>query len=57
MSHGDKVTQMPRGFTSIATSENTSIAAMADEKLHYYGLQFHPEVAQSEYGQAIIKIL
>lgn len=54
MSHGDKVTQIPPGFTKIATSENAPIAGMALEKKHFYGLQFHPEVTHTSQGQRII---
>lgn len=55
MSHGDKVAIAPPGFKIIATSDNTHIAAMADEERNYYGLQFHPEVTHSERGQLIIQ--
>lgn len=55
MSHGDKVVDIPSGFKVIAASNNAPIAAMADEARHYYGIQFHPEVTHSEYGQAMIE--
>lgn len=55
MSHGDKVTRVPPNFTVIATTSNTPIAAMADEKNHWYGLQFHPEVTHTPQGNAILK--
>lgn len=55
MSHGDTVVAAPAGFKIIAKSLNTPIAAMADEERGYYGLQFHPEVTQSEHGQIILE--
>jgi GMP synthase (glutamine-hydrolysing) len=44
MSHGDKVTLMPPGFTVIASNAITQIAGMADEARRFYSVQFHPEV-------------
>lgn len=55
MSHGDKVTQLPSGFTSIGRTQNAEIAAMADENRRYFGLQFHPEVTHTIMGQAILE--
>ncbi len=54
MSHGDKVTLMPEGFRMIASNEATPIAAMADEKRHFYALQFHPEVTHTLKGKDIL---
>jgi GMP synthase (glutamine-hydrolysing) len=50
MSHGDCVTQLPKGFNIIAETDNAPIAAMADEKRHFYGVQFHPEVTHTPQG-------
>ncbi|MFA5145913.1 MAG: glutamine-hydrolyzing GMP synthase [Candidatus Omnitrophota bacterium] len=55
MSHGDKVKRLPRGFRRIALSQNTSIAAFADPARKFFGVQFHPEVAHTRYGSAILK--
>ncbi|MCX5686674.1 MAG: glutamine-hydrolyzing GMP synthase [Candidatus Omnitrophica bacterium] len=55
MSHGDKVKRMPKGFARIALSGNTSIAAFANFEKRLYGVQFHPEVAHTEYGKIIIR--
>jgi len=55
MSHGDKVKRMPKGFSRIGFSHNTSIAAFADPKRRLYGVQFHPEVAHTEHGKAVLK--
>lgn len=55
MSHGDKVRKMPKGFTRIALSRNTHIASFADMDRKFFGVQFHPEVAHTEYGKTILK--
>ncbi len=54
MSHGDKVTAVPDGFEIIGTTPSAPIAGMAHENLHYYGLQFHPEVTHTKQGKAIL---
>jgi GMP synthase (glutamine-hydrolysing) len=54
MSHGDKVTLMPPGFTVIASNAITQIAGMADEARRFYSVQFHPEVTHTPQGKAII---
>ncbi|MFT5572465.1 MAG: GMP synthase (glutamine-hydrolyzing) [Cryomorphaceae bacterium] len=54
MSHGDKVTELPAGFSAIAKSGNAPLCAIADEKRKFYGVQFHPEVTHSEHGEAIV---
>jgi GMP synthase (glutamine-hydrolysing) len=53
MSHGDKVTSLPPGFKVIASNEACPIAGMADEKRHFYAVQFHPEVTHTKQGRAI----
>ncbi|MEW6109154.1 MAG: glutamine-hydrolyzing GMP synthase [Nitrospirota bacterium] len=55
MSHGDRIEKSPEGFISIANTENSPIAAMADRKRHFYALQFHPEVVHTEKGKEIIR--
>ena len=55
MSHGDKVTVMPQGFSVMANNSVTPIAAMADEVRRFYGVQFHPEVTHTLQGKAIIE--
>jgi len=54
MSHGDKVTKLPPGFSVIASNAATPIAGMADEARHYYALQFHPEVTHTHQGKAML---
>ena len=55
MSHVDKVVKLPEGFKIIGSTDNTEIAAMADEERKLYALQFHPEVNHSEYGIKMIE--
>ncbi|MGL4209450.1 MAG: glutamine-hydrolyzing GMP synthase, partial [Candidatus Adiutrix sp.] len=55
MSHGDKVEAAPPNFKVIAKTPNLNVAAMADETLRIYGVQFHPEVHHSEIGEQLIK--
>lgn len=57
MSHGDLVTQAPAGFEVTATSKNCPIASIADNDRKFYGVQFHPEVRNSEYGLDILRRL
>ena len=54
MSHGDKVTAMPPGFTAMASTPSCPIAGMADEARGYYALQFHPEVTHTVQGAAML---
>jgi len=55
MSHGDRVTKLPPGFSVVATSENAPFAAIADEARHYYGVQFHPEVMHTPDGAKLLR--
>ena len=50
MSHGDRLGEVPPGFTSYARSGNSPYAVMADPHRRYYGIQFHPEVAHTPRG-------
>ncbi len=54
MSHGDSITEMPKGFELIATTENIPVAAFQIKNEKTYGLQFHPEVTHSASGSAIL---
>ncbi|MBE7418631.1 MAG: glutamine-hydrolyzing GMP synthase [Ideonella sp.] len=55
MSHGDKVTQLPPGFTLMASTPSCPIAGIADEQRRYYGVQFHPEVTHTVQGRAMLE--
>ena len=53
MSHGDHVTRLPAGFSTIASTENAPIAGMSDG--HRFGIQFHPEVVHTPLGRDLIR--
>ena len=55
MSHGDSVVQPPQGFTVIASSPQVPVAAMCNLEAKIFGVQFHPEVRHTEFGQEILK--
>jgi len=55
MSHGDKITKLPKGFGIIGSTQNASIAAMEERSKRLYGVQFHPEVAHTPKGKRILK--
>src|SRR5258708_3579731 len=55
MSHGDRVTKLPPGFSVIATSENAPFAAISDEHRRYYAVQFHPEVMHTPDGARLLR--
>ncbi|MFC2012980.1 glutamine-hydrolyzing GMP synthase [Chloroflexota bacterium] len=54
MSHADKLDEMPPGFTSLAYTENSPVAAMGNQS-GIFGLQFHPEVVHTPEGKTILK--
>jgi len=49
-SHGDKITRLPRGFQTVAVTENSDHAAIEHRKRRIFGLQFHPEVVHTPRG-------
>lgn len=55
MSHGDSVVRAPEGFTVLAATDATPVAAFADEQRKLYGVQWHPEVLHSQHGQELIE--
>ncbi len=54
MSHGDRITALPPGFSALAQSDNSPVAAIGDDERRLYGLQFHPEVAHTPRGKDIL---
>lgn len=54
MSHGDHVTAPPKGFSILANTDNSPVAAMADRTRRLYGVQFHPEVVHTLEGKKIL---
>jgi GMP synthase (glutamine-hydrolysing) len=54
MSHGDRVVDIPDGFSVVITSDGAPFAGIADESRHFYGVQFHPEVVHTPRGAALL---
>jgi GMP synthase (glutamine-hydrolysing) len=54
MSHRDTVYEPPPGFTALASSSGSPVAAVEDLKRGIYGIQFHPEVVHTPYGEEIL---
>jgi GMP synthase (glutamine-hydrolysing) len=54
MSHGDRIEEMPPGFSAIAYTENSPVAVMGN-KDGIFGLQFHPEVVHTLQGKEILR--
>ena len=55
MSHGDAVQGAPEGFTVTASTAETPVAAFESRERRLYGLQWHPEVGHSQFGQDALK--
>jgi GMP synthase (glutamine-hydrolysing) len=55
MSHRDTVFEAPAGFTALASSTASPVAAFESVEREIYGIQFHPEVVHTPYGQDILK--
>lgn len=55
MSHGDYITTPPDGFVVTARTEFSPVSAFANEAKKLYGVQFHPEVVHTPYGQEMLK--
>jgi len=55
MSHRDTVFEAPHGFTALASSTASPVAAIEDAERGIYGIQFHPEVVHTPYGQEILE--
>ncbi|MBI2895114.1 MAG: glutamine-hydrolyzing GMP synthase [Deltaproteobacteria bacterium] len=55
MSHGDRVAALPEGFVVLGTSPGSPFAAVGHPERRLYGVQFHPEVAHTPRGMAILE--
>ena len=55
MSHGDQVVKAPSGFEVLASTETTPVAAFASSEKKIYGVQWHPEVKHSDFGQNVLE--
>ena len=54
MSHTDYISKAPKGFKITASTDVCPVAAMEDEERHIYGVQFHPEVEHTPFGQKML---
>ena len=54
MSHGDLIVETPPGFSALAYTDNSPVAAMGNDQ-NIYGMLFHPEVAHTPHGKDIIR--
>lgn len=55
MSHGDLIESAPEGFEIIARTRHTPVAAMQNRQAGLYGVQFHPEVVHTPFGNQLIR--
>ncbi|MFS0647178.1 glutamine-hydrolyzing GMP synthase [Siminovitchia sp. 179-K 8D1 HS] len=55
MSHGDLVKEAPEGFSIDAVNPSCPIAAISNEEKNFYGVQFHPEVRHTQFGNELLK--
>ena len=55
MSHGDRVETAPPGFTVTASTEGTPVAAFENVETKMFGVQWHPEVVHSDFGQRVLE--
>jgi GMP synthase (glutamine-hydrolysing) len=55
MSHRDTVFAAPPGFTALASSTASPVAAIEADQRGIYGIQFHPEVVHTPYGQQVLR--
>ncbi len=55
MSHGDSVVAAPDGFTVLASTEGSPVAAFENVDRGLAGVQWHPEVLHTEHGQAVLE--
>jgi len=55
MSHGDRVTHLPEGFTVIGSTANCPVSAMSDTRRKRWGFQFHPEVEDTVHGMDMLR--
>jgi GMP synthase (glutamine-hydrolysing) len=55
MSHGDRVTRLPQGFSVVAKSDNAPFAIAVDEQYKFYSVMFHPEVVHTPDGAKLLR--
>ncbi len=54
MSHGDQVIKAPKDFETLAVTKNIPHAVISNDNKKIYGIQFHPEVVHTEFGEQIL---
>jgi len=55
MSHADQVYKLPKEFKAIASSKNSKLTIIENNKKKIYGVQFHPEVTHTDKGKILLK--
>jgi GMP synthase (glutamine-hydrolysing) len=55
MSHGDHIHELPSSYEIIGHTTNAKVAAVRHKENHVYGVQFHPEVAHTEFGKQLLQ--
>jgi GMP synthase (glutamine-hydrolysing) len=55
MSHGDRLEDVPAGWSTLAHSENSPVAALADRDQRRFAIQFHPEVVHTPRGRQLLE--
>ncbi|GAB4188821.1 MAG: glutamine-hydrolyzing GMP synthase [Wenzhouxiangellaceae bacterium] len=55
MSHGDRVSSLPPGFSVMCATDSAPLAGMMDEERRFYGVQFHPEVTHTTQGKRMLQ--
>ena len=55
MSHGDRVTELPKGFKVLGHAPNSPIAIIGDDARKFYATQFHLEVMHTPHGAALLR--
>ncbi len=55
MSHNDTVTRAPEGFRVVGSTPGTPVAAFEDRARRLFGVQYHPEVSHTPYGQELLR--
>ena len=55
MSHGDSVTVAPVGLRVTGSTPGAPVAAFEDDERRLYGVQWHPEVMHTAYGQRVLE--
>lgn len=55
MSHSDSVSDLPTGFSAVASTDTCHVASFESKEKQLYGIQFHPEVSHTDYGKEILE--